>query len=148
MKSIPAWLVMVLATGALLGWAAWRVSDGSWPVLVLVGLAAVGFGWWSYPRRGAGISHRDTLGTEGKPIMDVVIYWRPGCMYCEALRRGLGKLQKSATWINIWADPEAAAYVRSVNEGNETVPTVVIDGVPHTNPSPGLVKERLLQAEA
>ena len=40
-------------------------------------------------------------------------------------------------------DAEAAAYVREVNGGNETVPTVVIDGVPHTNPRPAMVLERL-----
>lgn len=28
--------------------------------------------------------------------------------------------------IDIWADPEAAAFVRSVADGNETVPTVVL----------------------
>ena len=42
-------------------------------------------------------------------------------------------------WVDIWADPDGAAYVRSVNDGNETVPTVVIDGVAHTNPSPRAV---------
>lgn len=41
--------------------------------------------------------------------------------------------------INIWRDPEAAAYVRSVADGNETVPTVVIDGRPVVNPSPHAV---------
>jgi hypothetical protein len=35
--------------------------------------------------------------------------------------------------LNIWTDPEAAAYVRTTNEGgNEVVPTVVMDGVSHT----------------
>ena len=36
---------------------------------------------------------------------------------------------------NIWEDPEAAAVVRSHARGNETVPTVVIDGVGLVNPS-------------
>jgi len=41
--------------------------------------------------------------------------------------------------INIWADPDAAAYVPSVANGNETVPTVVIDGHPFVNPAPSQV---------
>ena len=31
-----------------------------------------------------------------------------------------------------------------VNDGNEVVPTVVIDGRPHTNPDPALVKKALV----
>ncbi|WP_422392164.1 glutaredoxin family protein [Nakamurella antarctica] len=38
--------------------------------------------------------------------------------------------------INIWSDPDAAAFVRSVAGGNETVPTVVIDGRAVVNPAP------------
>jgi mycoredoxin len=38
--------------------------------------------------------------------------------------------------VNIWADPDAAAFVRSVADGNETVPTVVVDGRPMVNPTP------------
>lgn len=30
--------------------------------------------------------------------------------------------------INIWDDPDAAATVRSIANGNETVPTVVVGG--------------------
>ena len=73
----------------------------------------------------------------------VTIYWRPGCPYCMVLGARVRKHSGRATWVNIWEDPEAAAYVRSVNGGNETVPTVVIDGVPHTNPRPGLVRAAL-----
>nr|WP_131106411.1 MULTISPECIES: glutaredoxin domain-containing protein [unclassified Ornithinimicrobium] len=73
----------------------------------------------------------------------VVIYWRPGCGYCARLKSSLGAGGDKAVWVNIWQDEEAAAFVRSVNDGNEVVPTVVIDGTPHTNPDPALVKDRL-----
>ncbi|MFC5040662.1 NrdH-redoxin [Ornithinimicrobium kibberense] len=63
------------------------------------------------------------------------------------LKARLGSARDRATWINIWEDEQGAAYVREVNGGNETVPTVVIDGVPHTNPSPKLVLERLRQLD-
>ena len=29
-----------------------------------------------------------------------------------------------ATWVNIWEDPQAEAHVKSLNDGNATVPTV------------------------
>ncbi|MGB3828919.1 MAG: glutaredoxin domain-containing protein [Ornithinimicrobium sp.] len=81
--------------------------------------------------------------TPKTPSSDVVIYWRPGCGFCARLRSTLGPAAEHATWINIWEDTEAAAFVRSANNGNETVPTVVLDGIPVTNPDPTLVKEKL-----
>jgi mycoredoxin len=73
----------------------------------------------------------------------VAIYWRPGCTFCMLLTSRVRGRADRAAWVNIWKDPEARAYVRSVNDGNETVPTVVINGIAHTNPSPGLVHEAL-----
>ncbi|QFG70110.1 NrdH-redoxin [Ornithinimicrobium pratense] len=75
----------------------------------------------------------------------VVIYWRPGCGFCARLKSSLGADGDKAVWVNIWQDEEAAAFVRSVNDGNEVVPTVVIDGTPHTNPDPALVRDRLAE---
>jgi len=54
----------------------------------------------------------------------VTVYWRPGCMFCDRLR------------ISVRSR-------RGVNGGNETVPTVVIDGTAHTNPAPAVVKAAL-----
>jgi mycoredoxin len=75
----------------------------------------------------------------------VVIYWRPGCGFCARLRSTLGAEGDKAVWVDIWRDEEGAAFVRSVNDGNETVPTVVIGGTSHTNPDPALVRERLAE---
>ena len=75
----------------------------------------------------------------------VTVYWRPGCPFTGRLRLAIRKYQDRAAWVNIWEDDEARAYVASVNGGNETVPTVVIDGVPHTNPDPSLVKAALVR---
>ena len=36
---------------------------------------------------------------------------------------------------NIWEDPADAAVVRSLANGNETVPTIVIDDIGMVNPS-------------
>ncbi|MDA8046396.1 MAG: hypothetical protein M0Z30_14340 [Actinomycetota bacterium] len=65
----------------------------------------------------------------------VVVYWRPGCPYCSGLKRRLRQLGVRTHEINIWEDPAAAAVVRSVASGNETVPTVVIGGKALVNPS-------------
>jgi glutaredoxin len=37
---------------------------------------------------------------------------------------------------NIWEDPEARTYLRTVTDGNETVPTVVVGGQILVNPRP------------
>lgn len=54
----------------------------------------------------------------------VVIYWRPGCPFCQRLEAGLGETGERALWVNIWEDQAAEDYVKSVNEGNAVVPTV------------------------
>ena len=66
----------------------------------------------------------------------VVVYWRKGCPFCKRLQLVLGKRVRDVVWVDVWADEEASAWVRSVNDGDEVVPTVVIDGEPHTNPPP------------
>ena len=76
----------------------------------------------------------------------VIVYWRPGCFFCTRLRLRLGALADEATWVDIWADPAAAAFVRDVNGGAETVPTVILpDGEARTNPDPALVRGYLSQ---
>ncbi|WP_245851862.1 glutaredoxin domain-containing protein [Mobilicoccus massiliensis] len=75
----------------------------------------------------------------------VIVYWRPGCFFCTRLRLRLGALRDQATWVDIWSDPEAAAFVRDVNGGAETVPTVILpDGEACTNPDPALVRRHLV----
>ena len=65
----------------------------------------------------------------------VTVYWRPGCVFCVSLRTGLRRRGVSFDEMNIWDDPSAAAFVRSVANGNETVPTVTVGGVTLVNPS-------------
>ncbi|MEU0658300.1 MULTISPECIES: mycoredoxin [Streptomyces] len=68
-------------------------------------------------------------------LESVVVHWRPGCPYCMKLRLQLRFTGLRYTEVNIWKDPEAAAYVRSVADGNETVPTVRVAGTALVNPS-------------
>ncbi|MEV0349417.1 glutaredoxin domain-containing protein [Nonomuraea sp. NPDC050680] len=88
------------------------------------------------PRRDRATSHAlaDRTG--------VVVYWRPGCKYCMRLRMRLRFTRLRHAEVNIWRDPEAAAFVRSVADGNETVPTVTVAGKAMVNPS----KPQLLEA--
>ncbi|MGW3357256.1 glutaredoxin domain-containing protein [Streptomyces bungoensis] len=76
---------------------------------------------------------------DGRPV----VYWRPGCAYCLRLRTRLGRRARQLYWVDIWRDPAGAAAVRAVNDGNETVPTVVVAGQPHVNPDPAWVREQL-----
>ncbi|MFD9725341.1 glutaredoxin domain-containing protein [Streptomyces sp. NPDC059072] len=76
---------------------------------------------------------------DGRPV----VYWRPGCKYCIRLRLRLGRGARRLHWVDIWRDPAGAAAVRAANDGNETVPTVVVAGRPHTNPDPAWVRDRL-----
>jgi mycoredoxin len=64
----------------------------------------------------------------------VTVYWRPGCRYCTRLRQDLRLAGVPAREINIWADKSAAATVRELAGGNETVPAVVIGGRSFINP--------------
>lgn len=66
----------------------------------------------------------------------VTLYWRPGCTFCMRMRLVLRWHHVRVHWVNIWQDPAAAAFVRSVADGNETVPTAVIDGRAVVNPRP------------
>jgi len=83
----------------------------------------------------------DTAPTSdtGSSAAEVTFYWRPGCGFCSMLRSGLQRAGLSFREVNIWEDPDAAAFVRSVADGNETVPTVSIGDVSLVNPSAGEV---------
>ena len=75
-----------------------------------------------------------------KPIM----YSNVWCCYCQRLKAQLGREGITFNEIDIEHDPEAAAFVESVNGGNQTVPTVVFaDGTAMTNPTAKQVKEKL-----
>lgn len=74
----------------------------------------------------------------------IVMFWRPGCGFCAALERQLVRSELSFEKRNIWEDQEAAAFVRSVARGNETVPTLVVKGTPMVNPSIEQVKAALV----
>ena len=50
------------------------------------------------------------------------------------LRLGLRSARVRADWVNIWEDTAAAARVRAITGGDETVPTIVVGAQAMVNP--------------
>ncbi|MFE5792166.1 glutaredoxin domain-containing protein [Streptomyces sp. NPDC056503] len=140
---IRAWLTPTLLVLAGLLAAGSRAADGGWGVglvllavlLLLAFVASPAF----FPRSIGAAEALRRSGTDGRPV----VYWRPGCTFCMRLRARLGVRARQAYWVDIWRDPEGAAAVRAVNGGNETVPTVLLDGRHHTNPDPAWLRDRI-----
>jgi mycoredoxin len=65
----------------------------------------------------------------------VTFYTRPRCPYSFRLRRALRHRGLPFQEVNIREDPAAAAAVRAVADGNETVPTIEVAGRWLVNPS-------------
>lgn len=73
----------------------------------------------------------------------VTLYTTDWCSFCINLVENLDRNGTPFTRINIDEDPEAAAWVESVNNGNRIVPTVKYsDGTYATNPTAGLVRRK------
>jgi mycoredoxin len=63
------------------------------------------------------------------------MYTTTWCGYCVRLKRGLERAGVAFDEVDIEADPSAAEFVMSANQGNATVPTLVLpDGTVMTNP--------------
>jgi mycoredoxin len=75
-----------------------------------------------------------------------VVYWRPGCPYCATLKLRLRLSRIGFDAVDIHQDPDAAALVRSVNGGDELVPTVRVGEVYLSNPGVREVKAALAAA--
>ncbi|ARQ68721.1 glutaredoxin family protein [Streptomyces marincola] len=79
----------------------------------------------------------------------VTMYSTSWCGYCRRLKSQLDREGISFTEINIEEDTSAVAIVEKANNGNRTVPTVVVapesggDEVTMTNPSLADVKRAL-----
>jgi glutaredoxin len=143
MKRFDRWFPVLVLAALAVATLVSKGQDGDWltgsifAALLLAGAWAVSplFGGrgatpWS--------SLRDRVG-DGQ----VVIFWRPGCVYCLRLKATLGRNGRAAHWVNIWRDAEGAAFVRQHNHGNETVPTVLMGGGVLTNPDPRTINRAL-----
>lgn len=125
----------VVATGQIL-----TGSPGTAAVSVLVFvLLAAAHSPLVFPRSIGALEAQRRGAVDGRPV----VFWRSGCTYCLRLRIRLGRDARRLHWVDIWRDPAGAAAVRAANEGNETVPTVVVAGRPHVNPDPAWVRAQL-----
>ena len=65
----------------------------------------------------------------------VIMYSTEWCGYCQRLKAQMKRAGIEYTEVDIEADAESAAFVASVNGGNEVVPTLKFpDGTTLTNP--------------
>lgn len=74
----------------------------------------------------------------------IILYGHATCPQMPPVRKVLEQAQVPFQYINIHQDPAAAEHVRRINNGNESVPTLVFpDGSTLTEPSFGQLKEKL-----
>ncbi|HET6624757.1 MAG TPA: mycoredoxin [Nocardioidaceae bacterium] len=74
----------------------------------------------------------------------VTMYSTQWCGYCHRLKSQLDREGISYEVVDIEQVPDAASIVERVNNGNQTVPTLVYpDGSAQTNPSVADVKAKL-----
>ena len=75
---------------------------------------------------------------------EIIVYSTAWCGPCHRLMRQLGRERISYTEVDIEQRPEAAEIVMALNDGLQTVPTLVFsDGTSLTNPSLAEVKAHL-----
>ena len=66
----------------------------------------------------------------------IIVYGTPVCPMVTPVRGALKRASVEYDYIDIWQDDEARARVRSINNGNESVPTIIFpDGSTLTEPS-------------
>lgn len=76
---------------------------------------------------------------------DVTMYTTTWCGYCKRLKRMMQDDGINFAEVDIETTPGTAEIVERVNNGNQTVPTLVFaDGSAMTNPSLARVKEKLV----
>lgn len=81
-----------------------------------------------------------TGAQEGIPT----VYSTAWCGYCRRLKSQLDRAGVTYRAVDIEEDPASAELVMRVNDGNQTVPTVVFaDGSALTNPSAAAVIAKL-----
>jgi len=141
-RPLEQWLAAGISAGLGLAVAVVAFRGGLEPSALFTVALLAALTVWAWPKRGAGTSHRTAIQRHDSQG-DAVVYWRPGCLYCSLLRTRLGRVRSRPVWVNIWADDDAAQFVRSANGGNEVVPTVLLDGVAYTNPDPAEIRVAL-----
>jgi thioredoxin reductase (NADPH) len=58
-------------------------------------------------------------------MADIKVYGAPWCPDCRRSKQFLNELRVPYAWVDIDKDPQAASFVRSVNNGKQIIPTIV-----------------------
>lgn len=132
------WRALVLIAGAVAVIVV-TASDGYALIGILVGLALLVGAYLLSPLRAKPSLTHAMAQEQARANGQLIAYWRPGCVHCERLRADL-RGERGVLWVDIWQDPEAAAFVREVNDGHELVPTVIAGQA--VWPNPGVAKVR------
>ena len=122
-RTVRLYGLIVVAVGGLSAWSITRGDlTGGIGTLAVLTIAL----WWGWPGRGPHLDE-EAARRQAEPG-DLIVYWRPGCTYCTLLSLQLRLTRFPAGTrrlrVNIWRDPHAAATVRLLRSGFETVPTV------------------------
>jgi glutaredoxin len=132
-------LLLIAGAGAATGpFVQGRPGTGAVLLLLFVLLAGL-TSPLLFPRSVGAPEARRRSAADGRPV----VFWRPGCPYCVRLRLRLGRTARRLHWVDIWRDEAGAELVRGANDGNETVPTLLVAGRPYTNPDPAWVREQV-----
>ncbi|AVZ38892.1 MULTISPECIES: mycoredoxin [unclassified Dietzia] len=76
----------------------------------------------------------------------LTLYTTSWCPFCTRLKKLLDEKAIGYVEIDVDADPDAAAFVESVNGGNRVVPTALYsDGTTATNPPASQVRAKLAE---
>lgn len=99
--------------------------------------AAAGAGAIFSSRGKPGLSSPTGAPDGGTPeSTPLTLYWRPGSPQCARLRGHLRRVGLATVAVDIAQDEAAAARLRALTQGRETVPTLVVDRVVLINPRP------------
>ena len=77
-------------------------------------------------------------------MAEIKVYGTTWCPDCFRAKQVFERLKVSYTWINIETDESALEYVRKVNKGYQSVPTIVFpDGSILVEPANKQLEEKL-----
>lgn len=94
--------------------------------VVAVLVVTLGWGWWVSPLRQAQPHVDHATAQREADDADLVVYWRPGCHYCQQLWRGLDQSERdTVAWVNVMADAAGGSYIRHFHDGDMVTPTAV-----------------------
>jgi glutaredoxin 3 len=64
-----------------------------------------------------------------KIMPNIEIYTRPGCSYCNVVKRLLTNKNAPYVELDIWSDPGVQAEMQRRTKGARSVPQIIIGGV-------------------